>query len=66
MHPHPPCSTAIKLSGESGDMTIIKLIQTKYEGKYPLIGVHGEKTIKSKGAMLVYCAMAVRVVILSS
>lgn len=35
----------------------------RYEGKHPPVGAQGEKTIKSKGAILVYHTTAVRVVI---
>lgn len=58
----------------SGDITLIRLIRTKYEGNSPPAGAHGEKNkcqtnrykqiIKSKGAMLVYHTTTVRVVIL--
>lgn len=54
MHPHPPCSTAVRLRSDSGDITSIKLIHMKYEGKHPPFGAHGEKTMLRDDGSLSY------------
>lgn len=39
--PRPPRSAAVRLTGDGGDITVIKLIHTKDESKRPPVGAHG-------------------------